>query len=224
MATVLLPRVAARALPGRRATPRRRRRDRRRSHRRARRGPSRASATGCVESGPRLRPHINVFVDGEPADLTTPVGASADGPRDPRGLGRRLSPTLSGPGAEHRANGSNGSVRSATASPPSARAPSPGAIAGDRPPAAIGEHVERRQRARRPPRAHARARRPTARPVRAPAATSAATRAAARVSRADARGPARAAHHERGLAGTDQGRSQDVRPARPPGPAGRRAR
>ena len=24
-----------------------------------------------VESGPRLRPHINVFVDGEPADLAT---------------------------------------------------------------------------------------------------------------------------------------------------------
>ena len=30
-----------------------------------------------VESGPRLRPHINVFVDGLPADLTTPVGATA---------------------------------------------------------------------------------------------------------------------------------------------------
>ena len=28
-----------------------------------------------VESGPRLRPHINVFVDGEPADLKTPVAA-----------------------------------------------------------------------------------------------------------------------------------------------------
>jgi molybdopterin synthase sulfur carrier subunit len=27
-----------------------------------------------VEEGPRLRPHINVFVDGRPADLTTPVG------------------------------------------------------------------------------------------------------------------------------------------------------
>jgi sulfur-carrier protein len=27
-----------------------------------------------VEEGPRLRPHINVFVDGQPADLTTPVG------------------------------------------------------------------------------------------------------------------------------------------------------
>jgi molybdopterin converting factor small subunit len=27
-----------------------------------------------VESGPRLRPHINVFVDGDPADLATPVG------------------------------------------------------------------------------------------------------------------------------------------------------
>ena len=26
-----------------------------------------------VEAGPRLRPHINVFVDGEPAALTTPV-------------------------------------------------------------------------------------------------------------------------------------------------------
>lgn len=30
-----------------------------------------------VDSGPRLRRHINVFVDGEPADLTTPVGAAA---------------------------------------------------------------------------------------------------------------------------------------------------
>lgn len=29
-----------------------------------------------VESGPRLRPHINVFVAGVPGDLTTPVGAS----------------------------------------------------------------------------------------------------------------------------------------------------
>jgi molybdopterin converting factor small subunit len=30
-----------------------------------------------VEAGPRLRPHINVFVDGSPADLTTPVGGGA---------------------------------------------------------------------------------------------------------------------------------------------------
>ncbi len=29
-----------------------------------------------VESGPRLRPHINVFVAGVPGDLTTPVGPS----------------------------------------------------------------------------------------------------------------------------------------------------
>ena len=29
-----------------------------------------------VQEGPRLRPHINVFVDGEPGDLETPV---ADG-------------------------------------------------------------------------------------------------------------------------------------------------
>ncbi|WP_225154819.1 MoaD/ThiS family protein [Bradyrhizobium sp. NBAIM08] len=27
-----------------------------------------------VEEGPRLRPHINVFVAGRPADLSTPVG------------------------------------------------------------------------------------------------------------------------------------------------------
>jgi molybdopterin synthase sulfur carrier subunit len=27
-----------------------------------------------VEAGPRLRRHINVFVDGEPADLATSVG------------------------------------------------------------------------------------------------------------------------------------------------------
>jgi sulfur-carrier protein len=30
-----------------------------------------------VEAGPRLRPHINVFVDGKQAELTTPVGAYA---------------------------------------------------------------------------------------------------------------------------------------------------
>jgi sulfur-carrier protein len=30
-----------------------------------------------VEEGPRLRPHINVFVDGQPADLTTPVAAGS---------------------------------------------------------------------------------------------------------------------------------------------------
>ena len=30
-----------------------------------------------VEAGPRLRPHINVFVNGSPADLATPVGAKA---------------------------------------------------------------------------------------------------------------------------------------------------
>jgi sulfur-carrier protein len=30
-----------------------------------------------VESGPRLRPHINVYVDGDPAELATPVPASA---------------------------------------------------------------------------------------------------------------------------------------------------
>jgi molybdopterin converting factor small subunit len=29
-----------------------------------------------VEPGPRLRPHINVFVAGRPADLTTAVGPS----------------------------------------------------------------------------------------------------------------------------------------------------
>ena len=28
-----------------------------------------------VEPGPRLRPHINVFVAGRPADLSTPVAA-----------------------------------------------------------------------------------------------------------------------------------------------------
>lgn len=30
-----------------------------------------------VEAGPRLRPHINVFVDGEPASLTTPVAEAS---------------------------------------------------------------------------------------------------------------------------------------------------
>ena len=30
-----------------------------------------------VESGPRLRPHINVYVDSEPATLATPVASSS---------------------------------------------------------------------------------------------------------------------------------------------------
>ena len=30
-----------------------------------------------VESGPRLRPHINVFVDGSPAELVTPVSPAS---------------------------------------------------------------------------------------------------------------------------------------------------
>ena len=30
-----------------------------------------------VEAGPRLRPHINVFVDGEPADLATSVASES---------------------------------------------------------------------------------------------------------------------------------------------------
>jgi molybdopterin converting factor small subunit len=30
-----------------------------------------------VEAGPRLRPHINVFVDGEPGDLASPVQAAS---------------------------------------------------------------------------------------------------------------------------------------------------
>ena len=30
-----------------------------------------------VDSGPNLRRHINVFVDGEPASLTSPVGPSS---------------------------------------------------------------------------------------------------------------------------------------------------
>ena len=29
------------------------------------------------EEGPRLRGHINVFVDGQPADLATPVGPTS---------------------------------------------------------------------------------------------------------------------------------------------------
>jgi sulfur-carrier protein len=30
-----------------------------------------------VEAGPRLRPHINVYVNGSPADLTSPVSPDA---------------------------------------------------------------------------------------------------------------------------------------------------
>ncbi len=50
-----------------------------------------------VQPGPRLRPHINVFVDGEPADLSTAVGAGVDRPRDPGrfGRGRLIGPARS---------------------------------------------------------------------------------------------------------------------------------
>ncbi len=34
-------------------------------------------ADRLMESGPRLRPHINVFVDGRPADLGSAVGSTA---------------------------------------------------------------------------------------------------------------------------------------------------
>jgi molybdopterin converting factor small subunit len=70
-----------------------------------------------VEAGPRLRPHINVFVDGLPADLATPVSgesvvhvipAVSGGSRAPDQVRR---PSV-------RSNGSNASVRSATASRP----------------------------------------------------------------------------------------------------------
>ena len=39
-----------------------------------------------VEEGPRLRPHINVFVDGFPADLDDAGRPGRDGPRHPGGL------------------------------------------------------------------------------------------------------------------------------------------
>lgn len=74
-----------------------------------------------VEAGPRLRPHINVFVDGSPADLVTAVspdsvvhvipavsgGSGGSGP--PSDQARR-------PSTDSKA--SNASVRSATASRP----------------------------------------------------------------------------------------------------------
>jgi len=70
-----------------------------------------------VEAGPRLRPHINVFVDGVPADLATPVSAESV---------VHVIPAVSGgswPSGQFRrpsvgSNGSNASVRSATASRP----------------------------------------------------------------------------------------------------------
>lgn len=34
-------------------------------------------ADRLLESGPRLRPHINVFVDGQPADLASAVAPTA---------------------------------------------------------------------------------------------------------------------------------------------------
>ncbi len=34
-------------------------------------------ADRLLESGPRLRPHINVFVDGQPADLSSVVAPTA---------------------------------------------------------------------------------------------------------------------------------------------------
>lgn len=71
------------------------------------------------DPGPRLREHINVFVDGERATLATPLGPGAT---------VHVIPAVSGGSALDRAlqasagrasSGSNASVRSATASRPS---------------------------------------------------------------------------------------------------------
>ena len=57
-----------------------------------------------VQEGPSLRPHINVFVDGEPGDLETPVGgtsvvhvipAVSGGSTEP--LSIETAPVLTGP-------------------------------------------------------------------------------------------------------------------------------
>ena len=72
MATVLLPRSLLELFPGSNVV----------SSSTAQRSSGRARARArvpgmrdrLVEAGPRLRPHINVFVAGEPADLDTPVG------------------------------------------------------------------------------------------------------------------------------------------------------
>ena len=53
-----------------------------------------------VEEGPRLRRHINVFVDGQPADLTTPVGPTAT---------VHVIPAVSGGSGRHWAAGQVGS-------------------------------------------------------------------------------------------------------------------
>jgi molybdopterin converting factor small subunit len=37
-------------------------------------GEARGIRDRLIEEGPRLRPHINVYVAGQPADLTTAVG------------------------------------------------------------------------------------------------------------------------------------------------------
>ena len=77
VATVLLPRSLLALFPGVEQAPRGR--GRRRSARSSSRSTQRCPGMRdrLVEGGPRLRPHINVFVDGRPADLATPVGDGA---------------------------------------------------------------------------------------------------------------------------------------------------
>ena len=102
----------------------------------------------------RSAEHINVFVDGDPASLDTPLGPASDDPRDPGGVGRlsrrrRASGVEPGAGqptaASAVANGSNVSVRSATESAPSRTwSCAVGRVAEHRPPAVVGQALERR--------------------------------------------------------------------------------
>ena len=87
MATVLLPGSLIALFPGSRSGTR---------SRAARSGRVLAELDGSipgmrdrlVEAGPRLRPHINVFVDGQPADLATGCGDRGRRPRPARGKWR----------------------------------------------------------------------------------------------------------------------------------------
>jgi molybdopterin synthase sulfur carrier subunit len=86
-----------------------------------------------VGSGPRLRPHINVFVAGQQADLTTPVApgdtvhvipaVSGGGVRrlSPAAESERLRPAARQARRSSASSGSNEPIRSATASPPNER-------------------------------------------------------------------------------------------------------
>jgi molybdopterin converting factor small subunit len=95
-----------------------------------------------VEAGPRLRPHINVFVDGSPADLGTPVGTNAVVHVIPAVSGGSWVAS-SGPASEQRRERIEAFGPLGDGVPPAHRAATAGLVSGDRSPAAVGELVQR---------------------------------------------------------------------------------